>query len=1387
MKGGNSPYPTPEAIRTRISRLLSSRLAGCIVAASLVVVAARAQDEREIWVPANHLEVILDEMPRAVVLTPGQYRQLRDEYRRTFREEAPEIAPPQPAVIRSLVLAGTVSTNPAVVPVTATCVIECFTGAWSEVPLPFPTEHLGQVTVDGDAAVRMTTTGRKKKAAPPRLVVRGAGRHTLEAIFHLPVTRQDDGLFLSLTPPRAAASLELTFPAGAEVESDFPFLRQQRVARFALPAGGETGTIRWTARRVAPIPDAATMQLCSYLYHLDATSLRADLGFVLHSELGRIPNRVVIDFPGEFRILQLEGDDLLRWEQQRPRRAMAILQPGSRKTADLRLVIEAPVEGSAEDRDPEITLPAARVQGVHRASGTISLFGSDEIRVKRIETGSLTVPIPDDAENSAAALPGHVASFRFPVDTDPPTVSFSREQRRFIAQVDTLVEMKREEIALTRTVRLFPREGRLFSTLLAPPAEEETLTLSAERDDFSWRRREDGSLVLRWDRGIGAGESDTLSLTTRRTPEGWYGLGSDPVSLDFSPLAIEGPESVSGYLAVAADDSLRIESAGSTGLEPRDARTTPVTGALAWYRLDDYSLSLAVNRRPSEIEGAVTAYVLPRVNSLEVAGQLDLDIQFSAIGDVEIALDDGFAPLLRFDSPLIAEQTLGDDGQTWTLRFHQELQGSVHLPFRLAKPLSMGEEGGQEGSDSEAGDSQRTFSTALPRFRIPAAKRIRGSWVMEANTDTELSFAASGLDEVDSLQVPEVAGYTPRHRVIAAYRYRGSEWELILSGVRHHATDTIATVVDSLRLATVVSVDGPARHQADFTLRSNGDQFLAVALPDEGQLWSLAVDGEPVKPVRAPDGGLRVRLPAHEDSAVPIRVTLVYHTPGREWRAAGKASLAPPRLADAIPVMRSEWILHLPEGYDYRRFRSNLGQDFAVVDRLLLGEATRAAGDVLDLASSPLALATSGSEEMAVFGSGGTAETTDMAALPGGAVERESLMKLEEDTLNAAARLGMEEADQERKNYHDVAREQTRARFLQEVAEGWEMPTPQDLPTDTSTTAVRMVEEKLKTIILPSIEFQDTPLREALAFLQSRSVELDTQESDPAKKGLNIVLHAFGSSPGSVAATPITLRLTNVPLGEALRYTVSLANLKYRVDPQAVYVVPLSTPDQDLYTRVYKVPPTFLSSSFADGGGAAAADPFAAPVESQGAITARRTAKDILEDAGITFGPGSTAVFNQETGQLIVRNTTDQMELVEAYNDSLASGPEPVEVPSTPFGEAGLLPLAFELPESGRSYRFHGFYAPSTISFRFVDWERQIRLAWWWIVAGGLVFWFGARRRLRQPVFLGLAGVILLTFLPLVVSPSLTAWCNALLAGWGTAMLLGLIIHCARRLSPDEA
>lgn len=95
---------------------------------------------------------------------------------------------------------------------------------------------------------------------------------------------------------------------------------------------------------------------------------------------------------------------------------------------------------------------------------------------------------------------------------------------------------------------------------------------------------------------------------------------------------------------------------------------------------------------------------------------------------------------------------------------------------------------------------------------------------------------------------------------------------------------------------------------------------------------------------------------------------------------------------------------------------------------------------------------------------------------------------------------------------------------------------------------------------------------------------------------------------------------------------------------------------EGMIVRRFVVPPTFLSVGA--GGGDSAMDPFSAVPESEPRFTIRATAQDILKSAGIFFPPGSSANYLRQSSTLVVRNTPEQIEMVEAYIMSIRSGVE---------------------------------------------------------------------------------------------------------------------------------
>jgi general secretion pathway protein D len=277
------------------------------------------------------------------------------------------------------------------------------------------------------------------------------------------------------------------------------------------------------------------------------------------------------------------------------------------------------------------------------------------------------------------------------------------------------------------------------------------------------------------------------------------------------------------------------------------------------------------------------------------------------------------------------------------------------------------------------------------------------------------------------------------------------------------------------------------------------------------------------------------------------------------------------------------------------------------------------------------------------------------------------------DPYNIAARRGMEKVNQARSKYADVAYNEARGDMIRQIDKGWELPVRKfDIGTTTiidqpeiDQRGTSLINRKLDEIIIPRIDFQDVTIREALDFLKQRAAALDTTETDPSKKGVNIVLNIPEGSPE--AAARITLGLTDIPLRAAIDYVAKAANLKLKVEPYAVSVVLQSTPTDILITKEYKVPPGFITALPAGAGGAAPL-PGAGGTTAAGSlpsVTARSGAREFLETSGVTFPPGATAYFIASTSKLIVKNTQSNLDLVDTLvENSLTAPPSQVEIES---------------------------------------------------------------------------------------------------------------------------
>ena len=1448
--------------------LKSFSLALALVVASISASAAeQAQlpDRREIYVPTRDLKTVLAAYPRAVLLSREQYETLlRDA--KTKLIPTPE--PPQRAVFSSARYTGELAGN--VLDVHAEFTVHVLSDQWAELSMRLGPHSLGNLTLDGSSALDAAPEGA-------RLLICGKGEHKISAEFMVPVMKERGVNSLRLNLPKAAAGLfTLTLPPDTQVDCSLPVdLKKSEAATVVSVALGnqDSALLTWRASGDSHLGSSILFQENSLLYSIDETKVQADCTLVLNSAMGPLPVLLKIKIPPDATPLHVEGVEVLKWNADEGLITVE-LTPGDRKSATLHLLLESP--SLAQDSKKSIPLPVPQLEGVRRASGKFAVIGNSGLKIKEITSGDLQVvgrlearwPGQNGSLSAMRAVqteglfesrieqdPQFIAGYRFDVQPETIQVAVEKVTPRVSADLDTLMDFKREAIFVHRTLALSRTEGDIFESNLVMPEGEELISIRTDNGSEPDWKADGRKIKIRWNTGLGDGQR--IAIQSRIDPPKW------PESDSFAPgdLKVEEVEKINGYLAVKADDLFRLETLSTRGLEPRDGRTTPVKGDFAWFRREGFELQLKLARRASELQATLLGYALPLDGALDLHGQLNFNILYSGIKKLRIKVPAESAAEFHFEGADIAERNR--EGDTWTIVLQKEITGRYPLKFQALIPYD---------------PKPATFRVAVPQVEPLDAKQQTGTWAIEADTSTEISFKTNGMHELDPLHAPQLPDYLPQHHIIGIFDYLGA-YSLTLEGVKHEAAPILTTVVDRLELNTVLSTSGAERHQAQFSLRTVGEQFLDVTLPESTDLWSLMVDGQVLKPVAQKPNVVRVQLPATQDRSRGILVQLLYETQRHEWGATGGVNLAAPKLSAIIPVLQSNWHLFLPEGFSYTSFDSNLrhsresrpiplalitwdllkGVKPWILKKTGITRARQSAANQLDVAAqnarsieilqnklNTIILPKVEFHEATVdeairflrqktinldSGRGGVKFAVKNTVKPSEARISLSLtdiplfeamryiayqaglkIRLQPDgiqlvplddpdpmvtkdyyfpigTLEKASSVrghlesqGVTFGSGATATYtpyngrlvlHNTVEQQ---QLVDAIRDSLIQPAQSiafGMKPDVRGT--EGITKRLNTIIIPKMVFHEASIKDAINFLRQKSKEVD-----PTHEGVNLVLKWDGlvepsTKPGE-NETRITLSLTDIPLFEALRYITYQANLKVKIDPYAVSIVPMTECTDVLVTKEYRVPPGFMTVPELTG-------------DEKTSLVTKNSSKDFLESQGVVFPDGASANFMPTSGRLIVRNTQTNLDLIDSLVDASAGAPPSNRQGAfSPFGlqsseslskarkTIGLLPMKLELAPAGQEFFFQGFNPAENLEFHYIHWWNQARRGWIGWVLGGIAFFalgrFGAFRRIAW-------GLLILTFLPLCVASSLTGPCNALLVGWVTAFLMD---QMARRL-----
>jgi general secretion pathway protein D len=225
----------------------------------------------------------------------------------------------------------------------------------------------------------------------------------------------------------------------------------------------------------------------------------------------------------------------------------------------------------------------------------------------------------------------------------------------------------------------------------------------------------------------------------------------------------------------------------------------------------------------------------------------------------------------------------------------------------------------------------------------------------------------------------------------------------------------------------------------------------------------------------------------------------------------------------------------------------------------------------------------------------------------------------------------------------------TRQEMLEEIEREWERPKVFDRQIEETKEVEEgpsNIESKLKLIEIPGVDFFNSPLSEAMTELQRQARLFDLTEPDPAKKGLNIIPLI-----GEEEEPTVNIKLNAMALGKMIEFITEMVGWTFDVRSDAVVIQKTggTFKGRPLETEFYQMNPgTVQRLTGSSGGGAADADPFAAPAGGgDGGGDEGIKIRAFLENTGIPFIDAKGHKFAFDGFQMIITHERRYLDLIE--------------------------------------------------------------------------------------------------------------------------------------------
>ena len=904
----------------------------------------RETPAREIYVPFEELNVLLEGPVRRVLMTREEYDALLTKAKQNPAEKLPH---------QASLLAAEYDVRLEDLRAFITAKLTCDVLADGLQALSFDLGFVGvqEALLDGKPAAL-----RRNGPTGLTLLVEGRGRHelTLKMVALLETNASEQTLKVQLprlpsSRLRVSAEGNVEVRGGANLVSRTVDAATTRTELELVPTEGPMSlslSLNNRTRRQQKVVVARSVvvdEVTSAYERLHAT--------VSFSILHQAVDKFRFAIPDGFEISDVQSPLLARWSTTTDA-GKRVLEVSLRQETTDGVVMNIAAVRSPAKLDAW-TFPKLEPLDVVGRMSVVGLLLEDRLKAEDIAAQGM-LPIDNDVltqalpESVFAAEPGAprlrpIVAYYAPDGNVEMKAQFIRPPARLLPTTNLLLTVQESGLELRGGFALNPEAEALHEFDFTVPEGWKIVTVtSADGAPIPFERyaaappapntnpaEAAGRIHVRLVKKIAAGSTESVFLHATQVPAGWLDAW-ETKTVEFPTFAVVGAALDVGALAVAAKDDLTVRPDTLEKLTPLDEAERPkyglvdVAARLAYRYEPGYRASLVVERTKPRTTARTYSFLRVDPDVLHAHYELAYDIARARTRKLEFLLPTSTPAAVTvrgLDGLVLKEYTSVETpaGRRWTALLSAAAQGRVRLAVDFQQPLP------------KADPKDDTAKLALPIIRADNVAYQSGTVAVEGHADLDVQ-VVSHPRKIDVGELAE-AEYQTGRRLLGAFGFVGDASATSITVIRHPTYGLQPALVEAAKYVTVLGGNGRAQTTAEFRLRTKAG-YLEAKLPADSTLWSVLLDGKAAQPQREADRIL-LSFPAAEGEKLRT-LKIAYETETEKLMIFGRIRIpalalylrsAPKAEPQEVPMADARWELHLPAGYGVLRSQSTMTTD----------------------------------------------------------------------------------------------------------------------------------------------------------------------------------------------------------------------------------------------------------------------------------------------------------------------------------------------------------------------------------------------------------------------------------------------------------------------------